>query len=272
MTMKNIVDVLSRQFAQPMSFALPEVPSLMGKVSDAEWQARVDLAAAYRLVAHHGWDDLLSTHIAARIPGEAAMLVNPYGVLFEQVNASCLVKVDLQTLQPVQPSPFLLNPAAIHFHGNLLRARADAAASVHLHTTAGVAVATHEKGVMPLNQRALFLLPMLGYHDYGGLGTNEEEGHELPKSLGDKWLLVMRNHGTLAIGRTVAQAWVYMFLLERVCQYQVATLAGSQPLTSLSQDLIDLVPRQAAHTEFMGTYEWPALLAKLDRLDPSFRS
>lgn len=200
------------------------------------------------------------------------MLVNPYGVLFDQVNASCLVKVDLQTLQPLQPSPFLLNPAAIHFHGNVLRARGDAAASLHLHTTAGVAVASQEKGVMPINQRALFLLPMLGYHDYGGLGTNEEEGHELPKSLGDKWLLIMRNHGTLAIGRTVAQAWVYMFLLERVCQYQVATLAGGQPLTTLPQAIIDLVPRQAAHTEFMGTYEWPALLAKLDRIDPTFRN
>lgn len=272
MTMENVMDALRRQFAQPMSFALSEVQSLKGMVSDAEWQVRVDLAAVYRLVAHYGWDDLLSTHIAARIPGETAMLVNPYGVLFEQINASCLVKVDLETMQPVQPSPFLLNPAAIHFHGNLLRARPDAAASVHLHTTAGVAVATHEKGVMPLNQRALSLLPMLGYHDYGGLGTNEDEGHELPKSLGEKWLLIMRNHGTLAIGRTVAQAWVYMFLLERVCQYQVATLAGCQPLAPLSRAIIDLVPRQAAHMEFMGTYEWPALLAKLDRIDPNFRN
>jgi ribulose-5-phosphate 4-epimerase/fuculose-1-phosphate aldolase len=271
MTMEKVTDALRRQFAQPMSFALPKVPSLMGTVSDAEWQARLDLAAVYRLVAHHGWDDLLSTHIAARVPGETAMLVNPYGVLFEQINASCLVKVDLETLQPIQTSPFLLNPAAIQFHGNVLRARPDAAASVHLHTTAGVAVATHEKGVMPLNQRALFLLPMLGYHDYGGLGTNEDEGPELAKSLGEKWLLIMRNHGTLAIGRTIAQAWVYIYLLERVCQYQVATLAGGQSLTPLPQEIIDLVPRQAAHTQFMGAYEWPALLAKLDRLDPSFR-
>lgn len=271
MTMENVISSLRRQFSQPAAFALPEVSSLKGKVSDVEWQARVDLAAVYRLVASNGWDDLLSTHIAARIPGQDAMLINPYGVLFEQVNASCLVKVDLQTLEPLTKSPFLLNPAAIHFHGNVLRARPDAAASVHLHTTAGIAVATQQEGVMPLNQRSLFLLPMLAYHDYGGLGTNEEEGHALPQSLGQKWLLIMRNHGTLAIGRSIAQAWVYMFLLEQVCQYQVATLAGGRLLTPLSQDIIELVPSQARHTEFMGAFEWPALLAKMDRLDDSFR-
>lgn len=266
------LDALRKRFAQVATqpFMLDQVPPLRASVSDAEWQTRVDLAAAYRLVALEAWDDGLATHLAARVPNEDAFLVNPYGVFFDQINASCLVKVNLTSLQPIQDSPFPINPAALNFHGHLLRARPDVAASIHLHTIAGTAVATHAEGLLPLNQRALYVLPMLAYHSYGGLGTDDNEGPALAHSLADRWLLIMRNHGTLAVGRSIAQAWTYAAMLERVCAYQVASLAGGVALTRLSPQIVAAVPKQARHIELMGAFEWPALLARLAKLDNSY--
>ena len=255
-----------------MAEALPQVPDLSQEVSPEEWQARVDLAAAYRLVAREGWDDMLSTHLSARVPGEPGhMLINPYGLLFSQITASSLVKVDF-TGQRLSPSPFPHNPAAVTIHGAVLAARSDLNAVIHLHTVANVAVATHREGLLPLNQRALYFLPVLAYHDYEGLALDEAERETLVRNLGDKRAMILRNHGTLACGQSVAQAYVTAFFLESACQMQVATLSCGAPLTELSDEVIAKVPEQAKHMAHWGRFEWPALLATLDAEDDSYRS
>ena len=250
---------------------LPEVPDLRGQVPADEWQARVDLAAAYRLVAREGWDDLLSTHLSARVPGEPDhMLINPYGLLFSQVTASSLIKVDFAGNR-LSPSPFPHNPAAITIHAAVLEARADLNAVVHLHTIASVAVATHRDGLLPLNQRALYFLPVLAYHDYEGLALDDAERVSLVRNLGDKRAMILRNHGTLTCGASVAQAWVTAFFLESACRMQVQTLACGGPLTELSDEVIAKVPEQAKHMAHWGRFEWPALLTLLDGEDDGYR-
>ena len=259
-------------YSPDMKFALKDVPSLKGKVSDGEWQARVNLAASYRLVAKFGWDDMLSTHISARVPDEPGkLLINPYGVLFNQVTASCLVKTDFHGKQ-FGETPFPMNPAAIVIHGSILEAREDVESVLHMHTTPGVAVSTHKAGLMPINQRALYFQNILAYHDYEGLALESDERETLVANLHDKWVMILRNHGTLAAGRTIAQAFVYAYMLERSCEYQVATLTGGTPLVELSDDIIKRVPNQATHFVHAGTLEWPALLANLDAEDASFRT
>lgn len=255
-----------------MAFAMANVASLKSQVSDAEWQARVDLAASYRLVARFGWDDMLSTHISARVPDEdGTLLINPYGILFEQVTASCLVKVDYHG-KLLSESPFPINPAAIVIHGSIMQARPDVVSALHMHTTSGVAVSTHRDGLMPINQRALYFQDILAYHDYEGLALESDERVSLVRNLADKWALILRNHGTLTVGRTIAQAFTYAYMLERACEYQLATLASGVPLTELSNEIKARVPKQATHFTFAGTLEWPALLALLDAEDDSFRS
>lgn len=252
-------------------FAMDLVPPLEGEVPAAEWEARVDLAASYRLVAREGWDDLLSTHISAGVPGEeGTFLINPYGVLFHQVTASSLIKVDFDGTV-LSETPFLVNPAAIVFHAPILEARADVASALHLHSTAGVAVSAQEHGLLPITQRALYFLPILAYHDYAGIGLEDDERDAVARDLGDNWALILRNHGTLTVGRTIGQAFTYMYFLERAFQYQVAALAGGAPIRQLPQDVIDLVPRQATHFEHAGLLEWPALLATLDGEGAQFR-
>lgn len=251
---------------------LPEVPDLSAKVAPEEWRARVDLAAAYRLVAREDWDDMLSTHLSARVPGEPGqMLINPYGLLFSQVTASSLIKVDFAGNR-LSESPFPHNPAAITIHGAVLEARSDLNAVLHLHTVANVAVATHREGLLPLNQRALYFLPVLAYHDYEGLALDDAERVTLVKNLGDKRAMILRNHGTLTCGNDVAQAYVTAFFLESACQMQVATLSCGAATTELSPEVIAKVPEQAKHMAHWGRFEWPALLAALDREDRSYRS
>ncbi len=253
-------------------FAMKDVPSLKGKVSDAEWQARVDLAASYRLIAERNWDDMLSVHISARVPDEdGTFLINPYGVLFSQVTASCLVKVDYHGKQ-LSDSPFPINPAAIVIHGAILEARPDVASALHLHSTEGVAVSTHKGGLMPINQRALYFQEVIAYHPYEGIALDEDERESLVAHLQDKWVMILENHGTLTVGRTVGQAFVYAYMLQRACEYQVATLAGGADLIELSDDIKARVPKQATHFAFAGKLEWPALLDRLDKTDPSYRT
>ena len=260
------------QLGKRTSFALDDVPPLEGNVSEAEWQTRVDLAASYRLVARYGWDDMLSIHISARVPGEEnAMLINPYGVLFHQITASSLVKVSLDG-DILSQTPFPLNPAAINIHGGLLAARDDANSALHLHSVAGVAVSTHKEGLMPINQRSLYFQSITAYHDYEGIAIDENEREVLARDIGDKWVLILRNHGTLTLGRSVSQAFVYAYFLEMACQYQVATLAGGVELTKLPQEVIDRVADQITHFQFAGLMEWPALLASLDADDTSYRT
>jgi ribulose-5-phosphate 4-epimerase/fuculose-1-phosphate aldolase len=215
---------------------------------------------------------MLSTHLSARVPGEPGhMLINPYGLLFSQITASSLVKVDFVGNR-LSDSGFPHNPAAVIIHAAVLEARTDLNAVIHLHTVANVAVATHRDGLLPLNQRALYFLPVLAYHDYEGLALDDAERVSLVEHLGDKRAMILRNHGTLACGNSVGQAYVTAYFLESACQMQVATLSGGVPLTELSDEVIAKVPEQAKHMAHWGRFEWPALLATLDREDASYRS
>src|ERR1700754_3668770 len=204
------------------------VTSLQGKVSAEEWQARVDLAALYRLVALHGWDDLIYTHISARIPGpEHHFLINPYGLTFDEITASSLVKIDLDG-NILQETPYFINPAGFTIHSAVHAAREDAHYVMHLHSDAGVAVAAQKEGLLPLTQHSLVVLPRLTYHDYEGIALNLDERERLVASLGDKNLMLLRNHGTLSVGSSAAEAFVRIFFLERACAQQVAALCGGK--------------------------------------------
>lgn len=249
-----------------------EAPSLKGQVSAEEWQARVDLAALYRLVALHGWDDLIFTHISIRVPGpEHHFLINPYGFLFEEITASSLVKVDLEG-QVVAPTPYFINPAGFTIHSAIHAARDDAKAVIHLHTDAGVAVSAHKDGLLPLTQHALIALPSLAYHDYEGIALNLDERERIVKDLGDKTLMILRNHGTLSVGQSAAQAFLGMFFLERACQQQVYALAAGREnvLTAPSAAQDEVMGQVRGGPGMVGPLAWPALLRKLDRLSPGY--
>ncbi len=249
-------------------------PSLKGQVSQEEWQARVDLAALYRLVALHGWDDMIFTHISVRVPGpEHHFLINPYGFLFEEITASSLVKVDLEG-NVVAPTPYYINPAGFTIHSAIHAAREDAMAVIHLHTDAGVAVSTHKDGLLPLTQHALIALPNVAYHDYEGIALNLDERERIVKDLGDKTLLLLRNHGTLSVGRTAAAAFMGIYYLERACTMQVLALsAGEAGVMHAPQAAQAEVRAQLKGGPAMvGQLGWPALMRKLDRLAPGYDS
>src|SRR5947199_3190035 len=213
--------------------------SIRETISSAEWRARVDLAAAYRLVALYGWDDLIFTHISARVPGTAHhFLLNPYGMMFEEVTASSLVKVDLAG-NKVTDSPYFVNPAGFTIHSAVHEARADALCVMHLHTRHGIAVSAQEKGLLPLSQQAMFALSSLVYHDYEGLALDEEEKPRLVSDLGDRKFMILRNHELLTIGRTAAEGFLGMFLLERACEIQILAQSGGCELSMIPEPIID---------------------------------
>src|ERR1700712_4864616 len=195
------------------------------QVGEEEWKLRVDLAACYRLVALYGWDDMIFTHISARLPGpEHHFLINPYGLFFNEITASSLVKIDLDG-NIVRETPYAINPAGFTIHSAIHAARDDAHYVMHLHTDQGVAVSIHAEGLLPLSQHALVALPQLTYHDYEGIALNLDERERIVADLGDKKLMMLRNHGTLAIGSTAAECWLRMFYLERACKQQVMALS-----------------------------------------------
>src|SRR5689334_3654589 len=215
-------------------------------VSPEEWQVRVDLAAAYRLVAHYGWDDLVFTHISARVPGpEHHFLINPYGMMFEEITASSLVKVDLDG-RIVMDSNYSINPAGFTIHSAVHAAREDALCVIHLHTEFGIAVSAQENGLLPISQQSLFVLASLGYHNYEGLALNEEEKPRLVSDLGRNTFLMLRNHGLLTVGPTVADAFLAMFMLERACRIQILAQSGGSKLVSIPENILALDPTQAA--------------------------
>ncbi|HKZ77980.1 MAG TPA: class II aldolase/adducin family protein [Pyrinomonadaceae bacterium] len=239
----------------------------------AEWEARVNLAATYRLVSHYGWDDLIFTHISARVPGpEHHFLINPYGMLFNEITASSLVKVDLAG-NKVTESPYIINPAGFTIHSAVHAARQDAHCVIHLHTEYGIAVSAQKNGLLPISQQSLFALSSLAYHDYEGLALNEEEKPRLVRDLGDKAYLILRNHGLLTVGRTTAEAFLSMFILERACKIQVLAQAGGNELVSIPEAILRRTAGQLnAVTANQGAdLAWPGLLRKLDRMDPSYR-
>ncbi|QNN66279.1 class II aldolase/adducin family protein [Sphingomonas rhizophila] len=249
-----------------------DIPSMRGKVSEDEWKIRVDLAAAYRLVAHYGWDDLIFTHLSARIPGpEHHFLLNPYQLMFEEVTASSLVKVDVHG-NPVEPTPFITNPAGFTIHSAVHMAREDAQAVMHLHTPAGQAVSAHEEGLLPLTQTAMLVRGDLAFHDYEGVATDLEERERIVADLGDKGGMILRNHGTLAVGESVGECFVKLYFIERACEAQIMALSAGDKLNNPPQGTPELAAEQGAAGLKVGArlLAWPALLRKAYRLDPSF--
>lgn len=241
-------------------------------ISEAEWQVRVDLAACYRLIAHYGWDDLVFTHLSARVPGpEHHFLINPYGYLFEEITASSLIKVD-QDCNVIDAGKLKrVNPAGFTIHSAVHMAREDAQAVIHLHARAGVAVSAHRDGLLPLSQTAMLCLRHLSYHDYEGVALNLDERERLVRDLGDKDMMLLRNHGTLSVGRSVAEAFTLHYFLMKACEIQVDTLSCG-PTCMPSEQALATTHDQA---ETLGRAEkltWPALRRMLDRKDPSYQS
>jgi len=244
--------------------------SLKGKVSEEEWGARVELAALYRLVALHGWDDMIYTHISARLPGpDHHFLINPYGLYFDEITASSLVKIDLEG-NILQETSYFINPAGFTIHSAVHAARDDARFVMHLHTDQGVAVSAQKEGLLPLSQHALIILPRLAYHDYEGIALNHDERERLVADMGDKEVLLLRNHGTLAVGKTAADCWVNMFYLERSCLQQVMALsAGREGLLIAPKAAQDEVRSQVSRG-IGGSLAWPGALRRLDRHSPGY--
>ena len=248
-----------------------EVRSL---VSAEEWQLRVDLAACYRLVALYGWSDLIFTHISARIPGpEHHFLINPYGLMFDEITASSLVKVDMQCNKLID-SPYPVNPAGFVIHSAVHEVRDDVQCVLHTHTRAGVAVSAQKNGVLPISQQSTFVLASLAYHGYEGVAFRDEEKPRLQADLGQANFLMLRNHGLLTCGKTIADAFLAMYTFEAACKIQIDAQAGGGELTQVHPQILTGVA-QAMKVQtggLGGAFVWPSLIRKLDRTDPSYRN
>jgi len=249
------------------------IASLREVVSAEEWKLRVDLAAAYRLVALYGWSDLVFTHISARIPGpEHAFLINPYGLMFDEITASSLVKVD-QQCNKLLDSPFPVNPAGFTIHSCIHQGRDDAGCVLHTHSRAGVAVSAQKCGVLPISQQSTFVLASLGYHDYEGVALRDDEKPRLQQDLGDRQYLLLRNHGLLTVGRTIADAFLAMYTFENTCRIQIDAQGGGELVQVDPRVLEGLAQVMKTVTAGQGpNIAWPALLRKLDKLDPSYKT
>lgn len=248
--------------------------SLKSRVTDDEWQVRVNLAASYRAAALYGWDDLVFTHISARVPGpEEHFLINPYGMLFDEITASSLVKVD-PAGKKVLESPYEINPAGYVIHSAVHTARPEAACVIHLHCTSGVAVSCQENGVLPVSQQSIFVLSSLAYHNYEGVALNEDEKPRLVADLGDKTFLMLRNHGLLTLAGSIADAFLAMYVFESACKIQLLAQSGGGNLVNIDPRIIAGAKAQAKQVTrgLGGDIAWNAILRKLDRLDPSYRS
>lgn len=259
-----------------MTASLPHIPDRRREVSEAEWKTRVDLAAAYRLVALFGWDDLVFTHISAPVPDAdgghtGAFLINPYGFMFEEITASSLVKVDAQG-QKLDDSPFEVNPAGFTIHSAVHAARHDVGCVLHVHTINGIAVSAQKGGVLPLSQQSIFVLSSLAYHDYEGVALRDDEKPRLVADLGDRNFLMLRNHGLLTVGRTIADAFLAMYIFESVCAIQVRAQAGGGELVSVDPRIVAGARQQAAAvTKGLGAQlTWPGLLRRLERRSPGY--
>jgi ribulose-5-phosphate 4-epimerase/fuculose-1-phosphate aldolase len=240
----------------------------------SEWRARVDLAALYRLIALEGWDDLIFTHISCRVPGpEHHFLLNPFGVTFGEVTASSLVKIDLDG-RPVDDPTAIVNPAGFVIHGAIHMARADAQCVVHLHTVDGAALSARREGLLPLTQHAMIIGEELAYHDYEGVVLDMDERERLVVDLGAKHLMILRNHGTLAVGPNCGAAWLLIYYLERACSMQLRAGADSADLVLPNQGVPTKVRSQsdAWFNGTLGAYAWPTFLRKLDRIDSAYRT
>ncbi len=257
------------------------IPSMKELVTPEEWQLRCDLAACYRLVALYGMSDLVFTHISAKLPasvtgGEEQFLINPYGLLFDEITASSLVKVDM-ACNKLHESPFPVNPAGFTIHSAVHAARPDVACVLHTHTRAGVAVSAQQAGVLPISQQSTFVLASLAYHDYEGVAFRPDEGPRLQKDLGTANFLVLRNHGLLTCGPSVADAFLAMYTFENACRIQIDALAGQLGmdwLTPVPQAIVDGTA-QAMRVQtggLGGAFVWPTMLRQLERQGAGYRT
>jgi ribulose-5-phosphate 4-epimerase/fuculose-1-phosphate aldolase len=249
-------------------------PSIRAQVSPEEWALRVDLAAAYRLVALYKWDDLIFTHLSARVPGpEHHFLINPYGMLFDEITASSLVKIDLEG-RTVLDNGYPVNPAGFTIHSAIHAGREDAQCVLHVHTQNGVAVSIQKGGLLPISQQSLLVLSSLGYHDYEGIAVNPEEKPRLVADIGDKTFLMLRNHGLLVASASIPEAFLAMYTFEAACAIQIKAQSGGGELIPIAQPILDGIMAQAKMVSggMGGKLAWPALLRRLDRIDPSYRS
>ena len=255
------------------------IPSLKEVVSAEEWQLRCDLAACYRLVALYGWSDLVFTHISAKLPETVSgvsqhhFLINPYGLMFDEITASSLVKVDEQCNKVID-SPFPVNPAGFVIHSAVHEARSDAGCVLHTHTRAGVAVSAQKAGVLPISQQSTFVLGALAHHEYEGVAFRDDEKPRLQADLGNANFLMLRNHGLLTVGKTIADAFLSMYIFENTCRIQIDAQAGGAELTKVNPLIVKGVSEaMRVQTGGMGgAFVWPSLIRKLDRLDQSYRT
>ena len=250
-----------------------DIPSVKDKVSTEEWKLRVDLAACYRLVALYGWSDLVFTHISVRIPGpEHHFLINPYGLMFDEITASSLVKVD-QQCNKLLDSPFPVNPAGFNIHSCIHDGRPDVGCVLHTHTRGRVAVSAQKSGLLPIRQQSTFVIPELAYHDYEGVALREDEKPRLQADLGNKTFLMLRNHGLLVVGSTVAEAFLSMYNFENACRIQLDAQAGGE-LVQINPKIMETMPMVIKMvTSGQGAnIAWPALIRKLDRIDTLYQT
>jgi ribulose-5-phosphate 4-epimerase/fuculose-1-phosphate aldolase len=257
----------------PWDYTRMSTPSIRDAVGPEEWAVRVDLAAAYRLVAHYGWDDLIFTHLTARVPGpDHHFLINPYGMLFEEITASSLVKIDL-TGTKIGDNPHPVNPAGFTIHSAVHEVREDALCVMHLHTVDGTAVSAMEGGLQPLTQMAMLVHDDLSYHEYEGIALDSAERPRLQQDLGDSCVMLLWNHGTLTTGASVGEAFMRMYALERACSMQVRLMAGPGihvPPQGVSTKVAAQVAIPAYGEIIVKQLAWPALRRLLDRRDSSY--
>jgi ribulose-5-phosphate 4-epimerase/fuculose-1-phosphate aldolase len=253
------------------------IPSLKHQVSPEEWALRVDLAACYRLVAMYGMSDLIFTHISAKLPHSVSgddpqFLINPYGLMFDEITASSLIRIDMAGNQ-ITPSEFSVNRAGFVIHSTIHEARHDAVCVLHTHSRAGVAVSAQKAGLLPISQQATLMMNSLSYHDYEGLAVHDDERARLKADMGESNHLILRNHGLLTVGKTVPDAFLSMYFLECACQIQISAQAGGE-ITQVPQKVLDgvstAVKLQQSNNVSAGALAWPALLRRLDRLSPGY--
>ena len=250
-----------------------EKPSIREQVTAEQWAKRVDLAAAYRLVHLYGMDEMIANHISARVPGkDGVFYINPYGMLYEQMHASCFIELDLDGNVVFNPTEYGINQAGFVLHSAVHRARHEVDCVIHTHTLAGMAVSAMKCGLMPLAQTAMRFIDV-GYHEYEGVALNLEEQARVVRDLGNREAMILRNHGLLVVGPSIAEAFNNIFRLERACQLQVMALSCNTELSMPPRPLIEATSKlyQPGVRRRFGLMEWPALLKKLDALDPSYR-
>lgn len=249
------------------------------QVSPLEWQTRVNLAACYRLISLFRWEDLVYTHVSAKVPGTEEFLINPYGLMFDEITASSLVKVDLAGNKLLN-TPYDINPAGFIIHSAVHEARADVGCVLHTHTADGIAVSMQKDGLLPLSQQSIFIRASLAYHPFEGVALNPEERLRLQQDLGNKSYLILPNHGLLTCGETVADTFLMMYMLQRSCEVQIKAQSSGAELIHIPQEVEDkTVAMTVAMNSAMrgnskhldGSVPWPALLRRLDRLSPGYR-